>query len=248
MDWGQVVPDRFRGGPVGPPAFPRALGSPAGGRPPLRPGTPRHASVGQFGAHAGPEGDPLIGLGPRRPACSTVRPRPPPTAVRPPRAGRPGGRRGAMGADRARGGPLGKEGPQRPTRRPLDDPGAHRVGDLGSSSLRGRTDRGRQVVADAAHRHAPGRITPMDHQRLARPGRRCPLSPPAAARGQPARPLGATGPGGPRLRINGPWRSRFPVLGRSGGADPPLPQPQMIGRPRPRATLRAKRTAVHRPQ
>lgn len=188
--------------------------------------TPRHASVEQFGAHAGPEGDPLVGLGPIRPACSTVRPWPPSTAVQPPRAGRSGGRRGAIGADRARGGPREGRPPKARARRPLDGPGAHRVGDLGSFSLRGRTDRGRQVVADAARRHAPGRITPMDHQRLARPGLRCPLSPPAAARGQPARPLGATGPEGPHLRINGPWPLPLPRAGtrrRSRPAPPTTP-------------------------
>ena len=97
-----------------------------------------------------------IGFGPIRPACSTVRPWPPSTAVRPPRAGRSGGRRGAMGADRARGEPREGRPPKARPRRPLDGPGAHRVGDLGSFSLRGRTDRGRQVVADAAHCHAPG--------------------------------------------------------------------------------------------
>ena len=31
MDWGQVATDRLRGGPVSPPAFPRALRSQAGG-------------------------------------------------------------------------------------------------------------------------------------------------------------------------------------------------------------------------
>ena len=123
----------------------------------------------------------------------------------------------APGVDHGEGRP-----PKARARRPLDGPGAHRVGDLGSSSLRGRTDHGRQVVADAAHRHAPGRITPMDHQRPARPGRRCPLSPPAAARGQPARPLGATGPEGPHLRINGPW----PLpLRRAGTRRRSLPAP-----------------------
>lgn len=132
----------------------------------------------------------------------------------------------APGVDHGEGRP-----PKARVRRPLDGPGAHRIGDLGSSSLRGRTDRGRQVVADAAHRHAPGRITPMDHQRLARPGRRCPLSPPAAARGQPARPLGATGPEGPHLRINGPWPLLLPRAGTRRRSRPASPTTQMIGQP-----------------
>ena len=153
-DWGQVATGRF--GKAGEPvAFPRALRSQAGGAPStIRRAPPRPCRAGS--AHTRrPSRKPPHRLGPRCPACSTARPR-----LLRRRCGHCG--RGALvvgagpwariapGVDHGEGTP-----PKARARRPLDGPGAHRVGDLrGPSPLRGRTDRGRQVVADIAHRHA----------------------------------------------------------------------------------------------
>ena len=52
-DWGQVATGRLRGGLVGPSHSP-ARPAPRREVPPLRSGAPRHAPVGQFGAHAAP--------------------------------------------------------------------------------------------------------------------------------------------------------------------------------------------------
>ena len=105
----------------------------------------------------------------------------------------------APGVDHGEGTP-----PKARARRPLDGPGAHRVGGLrGPSPLRGRTDRGRQVVADIAHRHARAYKLMIIESRPPGPA----LSLAHQARGERARPAPweATGLEGAHLRINGPW-------------------------------------------
>ncbi|ERH25004.1 hypothetical protein HMPREF1550_02699 [Actinomyces sp. oral taxon 877 str. F0543] len=80
-----------------------------------------------------------------------------PTAMQPLRSGRPGGRRGAVGADRARGWTTGKERLQKPARAALwTAPGRTASVIFGDRShAQVHTDRGRQAVADIARRHAP---------------------------------------------------------------------------------------------
>lgn len=148
MDWGQVA-SIASGRPVGPsrsPARPapwREAPASTIRRAPPRPcragSTARSAGQGRF-PHRVFDPDARVFNSPSTAA---------PTAMRPPRAGRPGGRRGAMGADRARGWITGKEGLQRPAL-PLQDGVAHCVATFGDCSRsKVRTDRGRQAVADS---------------------------------------------------------------------------------------------------
>ena len=131
-DWGQVATGRF--GKAGEPvAFPRALRSQAGGAPStIRRAPPRPCRAGS--AHTRrPSRRPPHRLGPRCPACSTARPRL--LRRRCSHCGRgtlvvgagPWARI-APGVDHGEGTP-----PKARARRPLDGPGAHRVGDLRGS-------------------------------------------------------------------------------------------------------------------
>lgn len=174
---------------------------PGGRRPPLRSGAPRHATVAPVRRNSGArQGGPLIGLDPDVPHVFNSPSTADPTAMRAPRAGHPGSRRGAMGADRARGGSQGRKGLQKPARTARWTAPAHRVSDLrGQSPLRGRTDRGRQVVADS-RTVMPGRIKPMDHRIQAARTGAVPLRYPPRRRASPPSTMGATGPGGPHLR------------------------------------------------
>ena len=134
-DWGQVATGRF--GKAGEPvAFPRALRSQAGGAPStIRRAPPRPCRAGS--AHTRrPSRRPPHRLGPRCPACSTARPRL--LRRRCSHCGRgtlvvgagPWARI-APGVDHGEGTP-----PKARARRPLDGPGAHRVGDLRGPSPR----------------------------------------------------------------------------------------------------------------
>ena len=127
--WPRVASGR----PVSPPAFPRALRSQAGGAPStIRRAPPRPCRAGS--AHTWrPSRRPPHRLGPRCPACSTARPRL--LRRRCSHCGRgtlvvgagPWARI-APGVDHGEGTP-----PKARARRPLDGPGAHRVGDLRGS-------------------------------------------------------------------------------------------------------------------
>ena len=127
-------------------------------------------------------------------------------------------------------------------------------GDLrGLFPLRGCTDRGRQVVADIAHRHARAYKLMIIESRP--PGSALPpLRYPPRRRGRPPGTVGATGLEGPHLRGRRSWPlSRFLVLGRADGADPAppaIPDDRSAQRPArvPGAALRAKRGAGHRSQ
>ena len=163
----------------------------------------------------------------------------------------------------------GVERLQRPAL-PLQDGVAHRVGDLrGPSPLRGRTDRGRQVVADIAHRHARAYKLMIIESRPS--SRRCPLrtkrgvNEPARHRGGPPVSKGPTSESTvlaalPLPRVGTRRRSRLAplvaqVIGQLSG------QPafqglleqsgeQAIGpsdhRPRPNRSARTSRPTPHR--
>ena len=136
-----------------------------------------------------------------------------PTAMQPPRAGHPGGRRGAMGADRARGRSRGRNASKglRCHCRTASHTASVIFGDRSRAQV--HTDRGRQVVADIAHRHArayklmiiesrpPGSALSLAHQ----------------ARGERARPA----PWGPRSRRGPPPNQRSWPHSRSSCWDAP---------------------------
>ena len=128
MDWGQVA-SIASGRPVGPSHSP-ARSAPRREAPAS---TIKRAPLRRFGATGAP-----VKEAPSSAWTQTFRvlnspSTAAPTAMRPLRSGRLGGRRGAMGADRARGWITGKEGLQRPAL-PLQDGVAHRVATLGDCS------------------------------------------------------------------------------------------------------------------
>ena len=100
------------------------------------------------------------------------------------------------------------------------------VGGLrGLFPLRGRPDRGRQVVADVAHHHAPRADQADDHRIQAARAGAVPLRYSSRRRASPPVTVGATGPGGPHLRGRRSWsHSRFLVLGCAERADPAPPR------------------------
>ena len=233
MDWGQVATGRLRGGPVGPSRSPARCAprreAPASTirRAPPRPcrvgSAARAARQGRFPHHVldpdAPRAQQPVHGCPHRDAATA--------------GGRPGGRRGAMDADRARGWTTGKRRPPAgPARRPHDWTAADRVGGLRGPSRprsgphRSSTPGGGRI----AHRHARAYKLMIIESRP--PGSALsPLRyPPPGERARPA-------PGDHRSRRAPPprstvlGRSRFPVLGRADGADPPLPQSQMTGQP-----------------
>ena len=120
---------RLRGGLVGPSHSP-ARSAPWREVPPLRSGAPRHAPVGQFGAHVVPVKEAPSSAWTQMPRVLNSPSTAAPTAMQPLRAGRPGGRAGpwtriAPGVDH------GVERLQRPARAALwTAPGPHRVGDF----------------------------------------------------------------------------------------------------------------------
>ena len=178
-DWGQVATGRLRGGPVSPPAFPRALRSQAGGAPStIRRAPPRPCWTVRR-TRGARQGGPLIGLDPdaqraQQPVHGCPHRDAATAGGAPWWSARGHGRGSRSGVDHGEGTP-----PKARARRPLDGPGAHRVGGLrGPSPLRGRTDRGRQVVADIAHRHARAYKLMIIESRPS--SRRCPLGLPAA--------------------------------------------------------------------
>ena len=250
-DWGQVATGRF--GKAGEPARVPPRAPLPSGRCPLydqaRPATPLLDSS----AHTRrPSRRPPHRLGPRCPACSTARPRLPP-----PRCGHRG--RGALvvGAGPwtriAPGVDHGVERLQRPARRPLDGPGAHRVGGLrGPSPLRSTP------IVDARWWRISRTVMPPAYKLMiieSRPPGPA-LSPWATRRGaeraRPA-PWEATGLEGAHLRINGLGRSPAsscwdaptePTRPSRSPGDRSAQRPARV----PGATLRAKRGAGHRSQ
>lgn len=215
--WPRVASGR----PVSPPAFPRALRSQAGGAPStIRRAPPRPCRAGS--AHTRrPSRRPPHRLGPRCPACSTARPRL--LRRRCSHCGRgtlvvgagPWARI-APGVDHGEGTP-----PKARARRPLDGPGAHRVGDLRGSFPRSGPHRS-WTPGGGGYRAPSARAYKLMIIESRPPGSA--LSPWATRRGvnEPARP------GDHRSRRGPPPRSTvlavvpFLVLGRADGADSPL--------------------------
>lgn len=117
-DWGQVATGRF--GKAGEPARVPPRAPLPSGRCPLydqaRPATPLSR---RFGAHAAPVKEAPSSAWTQMPRVLNSPSTAAPTAMQPLRSGRPGGRRGAMGADRARGWTTGKERLQKPARAAL---------------------------------------------------------------------------------------------------------------------------------
>ena len=187
--WPRVASGR----PVSPSHSP-ARSAPKREVPPLRSGAPRHAPVGQFGAHAAPVKEAPSSAWTQMPRVLNSPSTAAPTAMWAARLETWWSARTltriAPEVDH------GVERLQRPAL-PLQDGVAHRVGDLrGPSPLRGRTDRGRQVVADIAHRHARAYKLMIIESRPS--SRRCPLrtkrgvNEPARHRGGPPVSKGPT--------------------------------------------------------
>lgn len=199
--WPRVASGR----PVSPPAFPRALRSQAGGAPStIRRAPPRPCRAGS--AHTRrPSRRPPHRLGPRCPACSTARPRL--LRRRCSHCGRgtlvvgagPWARI-APGVDHGEGTP-----PKARARRPLDGPGAHRVGDLRGPSPRSEA----APIVDArwwriSRTVCPG-VQADDHRIQAARAGAVPLGyPPRGERARPA-PWEATGLEGAHLRGRRSW-------------------------------------------
>lgn len=206
--WPRVASGR----PVSPPAFPRALRSQAGGAPStIRRAPPRPCRAGL--AHTRrPSRRPPHRLGPRCPACSTARPRL--LRRRCSHCGRgtlvvgagPWARI-APGVDHGEGTP-----PKARARRPLDGPGAHRVGDLRGPSPRSEA----APIVDArwwriSRTVCPG-VQADDHRIQAARAGAVPLGYPP--RGERARPAG--GPPvskGPTSEVDGLGRGPVPRVG-----------------------------------
>ena len=115
--WPRVASGR----PVSPSHSP-ARSAPKREVPPLRSGAPRHAPVGQFGAHAAPVKEAPSSAWTQMPRVLNSPSTAAPTAMQPPRAGHPGGRRGAMGTDRARGRSRGRNASKGPCAPPFGRP------------------------------------------------------------------------------------------------------------------------------
>ena len=140
----------------------------------------------------------------------------------------------------------------------------------------GQAATGRLRGGPVSPSHSPARPAPRQRLpplRSGLPGRRRPLALAAAGRASPPGPPAATGPGGPHLRINGPWpHSRSScwdapteptrllpeslMIGQLSG-QPAFPGPlfersgeQAIGpsdhRPRPNRSARTSRPTPHR--
>lgn len=123
------------------------------------------------------------------------------------------------------GGPRGRPPPKARARRPLDGPGAHRVGDFRGLSCP-RSEAAPIVDARRWPIRAPScpGVQADDHRIQAARAGAVPLGYPPRPRASLPGTVGATGLEGPHLRGRRSLpHSRFLVLGRADGADPALP-------------------------